>query len=335
MKKFIDDRGIFEIKVPFDWSYSLHNDHIHTFDGSEVWGDTSFQLSISRIPDEKEKIELARLLGYLPQTLVGGLDLRSQDDELHESEEGFFVTKTWNTIIGDDVLFFTFTYETVPDKKMYKKLEDEKLPIIYDIITTFQFLPEELRERLLNSYRFEMFLQGIGATNVILKKAFENNAFIEATCVLSNQIDSLLRICIVLRRQIINSNDLIETEWVYQGKNDKKKSEKDVYKKAKELSIIDEELYNELFALYEDRNRVIHRFIISEITMAEVERISHEYYLIREKMKNIMADIESEQIKLNVGMVTTDEDVPGNKSHHMSDTLAKIGSLNYFMEKET
>jgi hypothetical protein len=92
-------------------------------------------------------------------------------------------------------------------------------------------------------------LQGIGTTNIILKRAFENNAFIEATCLLSNQIDSLLRISIVLQLQINNQNDTIEKEWIYQSKNDKKKSEKDVYKKSKELNIINDELYNELFVI--------------------------------------------------------------------------------------
>jgi hypothetical protein len=60
-------------------------------------------------------------MGYLPQILVGDYDLRSQDDELYETEEGICVTKTWNTIIGDDVLFFTFAYETMPHKKKVQK----------------------------------------------------------------------------------------------------------------------------------------------------------------------------------------------------------------------
>jgi hypothetical protein len=132
-----------------------------------------------------------------------------------------------------------------------------------------------------------------------------------------------------------NDIKIILKEWIYQGKTDKKKSEKDVYKKAKELNIINDELYNELFILYEDRNRVIHRFIISEITMAEVEDISHKYYNIRERMKVIVDNLESEQIRLRVGMTTEDENDPGNKSHHMLATLAKIGSLDYFMGENT
>ena len=213
---------------------------------------------------------------------------------------------------------------------MYKKLEEEKLPTILQVISSFRILTEEFRDRELNSYRFEMFLQGIGATNMILKRAFDNKAFIEATCLLSNQIDSILRIAIVLKLQLLNRNDIIEKEWIYQGKNDKKKSEKDVYKRSKELAIIDEGVFNELLVLYEDRNRVIHRFIISEITLVEVESISHQYYIIRERIKGIVDDLESEQIKLGIGMVTSDENDPGNKTSHLQDYLGKIGSLNYF-----
>jgi hypothetical protein len=86
-------------------------------------------------------------------------------------------------------------------------------------------------------------------------------------------------------------------------------------------------------SLYEDRNRVIHRFIISEITIADVQIISHRYYGIRERIKLIVDDLESDQIRLNIGMTTDNENNPGNKSYHMFATLAKIGSLDYFMGK--
>jgi len=332
-RRFIDGEAIFEITVPFDWRYNLHDDRIHTFDSTEIWNDTSFQISISSI-SESEKSELAKLLGYLPQIPVEHFDLRERPDEVDETEEGCYVTKIWNTIIGNELILFTCTYETVLDKKMYKRLEEEKLPTVFQVISSFRLLTQEFRERELNSYRFEMFLQGIGATNTILKRAFDNKAFIEATCLLSNQIDSLLRIAVVLKLQLLNGNDVIEKEWIYQGRNDKKKSEKDVYKKSKDLGIINGELFDELFVLYEDRNRVIHRFIISEITLAEVESISHSYYKIRERIKVIVDDIESEQIKSGIGMVTLDQDDPGNKSNHLRDNLSKIGSLNYFVEEK-
>jgi hypothetical protein len=49
LNRFLDDQGIFEIKVPFDWKYTFHNEQIHVFNGSEIWGNTSFQISMSRM----------------------------------------------------------------------------------------------------------------------------------------------------------------------------------------------------------------------------------------------------------------------------------------------
>jgi hypothetical protein len=107
-----------------------------------------------------------------------------------------------------------------------------------------------------------------------------------------------------LAKMRLNKNDDIDEQWVYQGPNDKKKSEKDIYQKAKSLGIIDEVIYNKLFTLYEDRNRVVHRFIISEITLAEVEDIAFRYYQIMNEINRIIYEIEQEQIKRGVGMTT-------------------------------
>jgi len=177
-----------------------------------------------------------------------------------------------------------------------------------------------------------MFLQGVGATAAILIKAINNKAFIEATCILANQIDASLRIGIVLKKQIINNNSEIEIEWIYQGPNDKKKSEKAIYTKAKEIGIINENLFNKLYLLYEDRNRVVHRFIISEITIAEIETIAYNYYLLQEQIYKIIYDIESEQIKLNVGMTKSRKGSEDNTETILGFIKEKIGKLDYFEE---
>ena len=98
------------------------------------------------------------------------------------------------------------------------------------------------------------------------------------------------------------------------------------------LDVITDTVHKLLFNLYEDRNRVIHRFIISEITLAEVEQIAYQYYFLREDIKVTIDDIETEQLRLNVGMTITDEEDMGNKSHHLKDVLAKIGTLSYFLD---
>lgn len=332
MTRFVDNQGIFEIEIPLTWKYSLVDDHVHTFGGFHRAQNDCFQFSIKKVKSQEEKKEFAHLFGFLPHRDINGIDYRSYPDDQHEN--GLFITKTWTTIMGDDIILFSLTYYNEPDEIANEPLNDEELGMVYNAIASFKLIDEKVRECTLNSYRFEMFLQGIGATNIILSRAIENKAFIEATCILANQIDSLLRIAIILQRQITNDNDKIELEWIYQGLNDKKKSEKDIYKKAKELNIINEEVFNELFKLYDDRNRVIHRFIISEITLVEVETISYRYYEVRERIKLIVDDIEFEQIRLNVGMTTIDEEDPGNKSHHLKFAMGKIGKLDYFDEKD-
>lgn len=323
----MDDQGIFELHIPISWKYFLMDGYIHTFQEYEGQKADCFQLSLRGIKDAEEKRAFADYFGHLPPTDINGIDYRSYED--NESDEDSLVVKTWTTIWGETEVLFSLTYD-----KESEALLDEKLKGIYEVIGSLHIWEDGERIRRLSSYRFEMFLQGIGASVVILGKAIENMAFIEATCLLANQLDSLLRISIVLKEQILMEDDSIGTEWIYQGPRDKKKSEKDIYKKAKEIGVIGDGIYEDLFRLYEDRNRVIHRFIISEITLAEVETIAYNYYTVREKVKMIVDDIESEQIRLGIGMTVLDDRDPGNKCYFLNFALGKIGKLNYFGSKE-
>lgn len=325
-RKIIDPNGIFQMLIPLTWRYWVMKGEVHSFEDNEIGDDEDcFQLSLLPLTEE-ERSKLAEALGYLPPTQVGDFDCRGHKD----SQDDDCVTKAWSTIYGYYHIYFTFTYRP-HYKKEYREIElMNKLKVVFTVFSTFDLIPEEHREHLVTSHRFQIFLQGIGASNLLVKKAIENKAFFEATCLFGNQIDSLLRIGIVLKQQIIDKNDVIGREWIYQGANDKKKFEKDVYKKALALGVITDDMYNALYELYEDRNRVIHRFIISEITLAEVETIAYDYYFLREEIKIIVDDLETEQVGLNVGMTITDENDPGNRSPNLVDILGKIGTVSYF-----
>jgi hypothetical protein len=328
-RKIIDPEGTFQMLIPPTWRYWVLEGRVHSFEDNETNHDDCFQLSVTPVTEE-ERRQLAEGLGYLPPTQAGDFDCRGHKDSRRDG----LVTKSWSTIYGYYHIYLTFTYKP-HYKKEYRKTElENKLKVVFTTFSSFDMLPEEHRERLVTSHRFEVFLQGMGAASLLLGKAIENKAFFEATCLFGNQIDSLLRIAIVLKRQIINSNDLIEREWIYQGLTDKKKSEKDVYKKAFSLGIITDDLYKSLFDLYDDRNRVIHRFIISEITLAEVEQIAYNYYFLMEDIKIIVDDLEGDQLKLNVGMTTTNAKDPGNRSPNLTHILGKIGTISYFESKE-
>jgi len=322
MKTFINDSGTFEIKVPETWKYSLENDKIHTFQEYEILKPDAFQISIQE-PNEDTIKRFELITKNLKSTNIKG----RRYFNLPKIGGDGFTTKSWMTIIEKRIVLFTLTYSINPDKDLDSRTIDEKLAEVNKIISSFKIIEAEQSESILNYYRFEMFLQGVGATAYMLNKAVENHAFIEATCLLASQIDGLLRIGIVLKKQIENNNSIIEKEWIYQGKKDKKKSEKDIYKKAKELKIVDEDTFNELYQLYDNRNRVIHRFIISEITLAEVENIAYQYYQMQQKINSIIYDIESKQIKLGIGMTKKGE---SNKDNNIDFIRGKIGKQNYF-----
>ncbi|HUH73021.1 MAG TPA: hypothetical protein VLZ75_01315 [Chitinophagales bacterium] len=329
MKRFIDEKGTFEIKVPTTWKHSIKNGKVHTFQEYEIWKSDAFQLSINSLDTEEKKKNFQNLTKSLTVEKIGDFDFY----KLPDSGDMEFTTKTWLKQLGDKSVIFTLTHPNNPDKDLDSRTISEKVETVHSILKEFKPIEDGKSIDVINSYRFDMFLQGVGATALILSKAIENKAFIEATCLLASQIDALLRIGIVLKNQITNNNSEIEVEWIYQGLTDKKKSEKDIYKKALDLGIIDQSTFDELYVLYDERNRVIHRFIISEITLAEVEEISYKYYLKQQAISKVIYDLESEQINLNVGMTRVDNDKQ-NDDNYLDYVKGKIGKQNYFDDKK-
>lgn len=325
MKRFIDKNGTFEIKIPVTWRHSIIDGKIHTFQEYEIWKSDTFQLSIMNIQGETEVDNFSKMTRDLSVSKIGGHEYFRLLDLSNEN----FITKSWIKLFGNKVITFTFTYLNNKKDGSDDKVMQEKIVVVNSIIEGFRLIDESKSASELNSYRFDMFLQGVGATSLILNKAIENKAFIEATCIIANQMDALLRTGIILKKQIADKDRNIELEWIYQGLDDKRKSEKDVFGEALKLGVIGQDVFDELYELYEDRNRVVHRFIISEITLAEVEEIAFRYYLKREAINKIIYDLESEQIRLGVGMTTNKGG--GTEKHNYLDYIkGKIGKLDYF-----
>lgn len=327
MKNFIDEKGTFEISVPATWKYTLKEGKIHTFQEYQIWKSDAFQISIRDLDTEEKKENFLSNCQTLQKKIVGEKEYFS----LPNSDSGDFKVNSWMAMYDSKIVIFTFTNPANPDSDLDSRTMDEKIALAESCIKSFKLIDATYSNSKINSYRFEMFLQGVGATSLILSNAISNKAFIEATCILASQIDALLRTGIILKKQIDNNNSDIEVEWIYQGLSDRKKSEKDIYNKALNLEIIDQTTLDELYILYDDRNRVIHRFIISEITLAEVEEIAYKYYEKTKSINKLIYNIESEQIKNKVGMTRTgekDENNDGDSSFNF--IKGKIGINEYF-----
>ena len=82
--------------------------------------------------------------------------------------------------------------------------------------------------------------------------------------------------------------------------------EKDIYKKALEKNIITQEIYDKLFTLYGERNKVIHRYIITDIRTEDLLGIAAEYDRIDHKIDDLVNNLEQKQFELKVGIFGTD-----------------------------
>ena len=198
MKRFIDEQGTFEIKVPTTWKYSFKNEKVHTFQEYEIWKSDAFQLSIKPLDTDDEKNKFQNLTKTLKADKIDNLDFYRIPDKGDDE----FTTQTWVRQYKNKLVTFTLTHPNNPDKELDSRTIEDKVQIVHSILKEFKLIESEKSTQVINSYRFDMFLQGVGATEIILSRAIENQAFIEATCVLASQIDALLRVGIILKNQL-------------------------------------------------------------------------------------------------------------------------------------
>ena len=146
------------------------------------------------------------------------------------------------------------------------------------------------------------FLEGLSGAVQLYNRSVQNGSFIEAACLCASIIDASLRIGVILKHQLDTESNELFTDMLYQGASDKPLSEKCIYDRALKNGVIDQGLHDTLYRLYDDRNRVIHRYIISEITTNEVLMIVQSYEDVRKRVAAQVNDLEQLQTQRGVGM---------------------------------
>lgn len=158
---------------------------------------------------------------------------------------------------------------------------------------------------------YESYLNGLEASLQLMQKASDKGSFIEFIVLCASIIDAILRMAIMLKTQTNLENSEIMNELLYQGDDDKTISERKIYSRAKELEIIDDNLFNTLNSLYNDRNKVVHRYIISEITTKDIMRIALAYNDIFMNIRMaLIKKVEDEQMQKKLGITVPAKDIP-------------------------
>ena len=298
VRQFINKEGKFIITLPIDW---YHKNKL--FEAKDTDPDSfeflnepigTFQLSLTT----KDK-------GLIPK-IIEKHNIKSQElgrKNLVFAQEFFpssrFDMFLWFVLVGEQFFMAKYIYDAKNREKEIIKKEVDKAK---KALETLIFVEEEIRELVLAHFQFDKFMFSLASSQDLTSKAYKDNKPIELVVLLANQIDAGLRLALILNEQIETKSLFIDIKLIQQKEGDKVVMEKAIYKLALEKGIIDEQLNLELHDLYNKRNKVIHQYIISDITTKEVKKISIEYSLMEKRIGEIIKELEKRQLEEKVGI---------------------------------
>src|SRR6266568_3259396 len=169
---------------------------------------------------------------------------------------------------------------------------------------------------------FGDFIAGVAAATELYNRASERGSFVESVCLGASLVDAMLRIGLILQKQINERTRDIPLELVFQQPSDKPISERDIYRRALAISVIDDSTFMQLQAFYDERNRVIHRYIISRITTSEVLDIAIRYEHMITALRKRLYEIEERQIRENVGITVRGPALEGEEGQRFLEEFA-------------
>jgi hypothetical protein len=162
------------------------------------------------------------------------------------------------------------------------------------------------------SEKFARFMGGFAAAAQLCKRAQDRSHHMEYIILAASLVDGLLRMGLLLQHQIETSSVELLEELLYQATDDKIIPEREIYRRAFGAGVVDQALFDELNDLYNWRNRVVHRYIISEITTADVQDVASDYHRALSRATFAVEQIEKRQIILGVGMTTVGRRSPSD-----------------------
>ncbi|MCD0474041.1 hypothetical protein LPB87_06495 [Flavobacterium sp. EDS] len=293
IKYFTHPEGKFIIELPVEWQYKniAVGDKEESPYCFELYEETvgCFQISIYS-ENEKSISEKIRKQKYNKDNL--NFVQRRMDG-------GGFNMHLFYAVVDDHLFMSKYIYET-NNEKSEKILEE--LVKVRKALKSLKLLSSEWREEAIEIDKYEKFMSSLAASFDLLNIAYKNKSEIEIIIILANQIDAYLRLAIVMKKQLMSNTNKIDIRLLYQEENDKPVFERHIYKQAKELAIINQDIFDKLEYLYNDRNKMVHRYIISDLKTRDIGELSIEYVLICEEIRLILASIEDNQFDKQIGI---------------------------------
>lgn len=293
MKDWTEPNGILIMHIPVDWQY-LNT----TVKGEKEISPYSFQPYNNSIGCfQLSCYPLAELASKIAKKNPNGVkDLSWRESVIYDSD---FCAHIYHGALGDQALIAKYIYEL---KFINNPKIKEQLELVKSVLNTIIIIPEHDRSLAANLNKYDRFFDALAASHDLLNAAIESTSFIEIIAISANQIDAYLRLSIVIAKQIASQTDEFDVRYFFQADNEWGIKESKIYELANNLGIIDNQISDELAVLYKHRNRVIHRYIISNIKTQDLMEIALSYLENAEKIRLILEELENKQFNQDSGI---------------------------------
>jgi len=292
-KHWTEPNGIFIVNIPANWQYrnaiidDVPEKSPYSFEAYEN-SPGCYQLSCYPLSERgvNHSFPIQK-----SNAKINWLESRMDDEE--------FDMYLWHAQVDDQLCMGKCIYSREDRKRSkVKKL----LKSVRKSLESFRVIPRTDRIHAIALSKYDNFIFSLASSYDLREKAFESKSYIEIIAIISNQIDAFLRISIVLKKQLNKKTKEIEVRYLFQEEEERGITERKIYKEAFSLGIINEELFEKLNSLYDIRNRIIHRYIISYLKTADIAEATVDYIYLSEEIRMILKTLEEEQIDEQIGI---------------------------------
>jgi hypothetical protein len=293
MKYFTEPHGIFIIQIPVEWQYknvAIGHEEVSPF-SFELYENPvgAFQLSCY---SSKEKAIRFNVKTQKSDTNNLEFDKRRMDG-------GGFNMHLWYACVEDHMFMAKYIYDSSKENESEIIIEIEKAE---KALSTLELISIDKREIAIEIDKYEKFIASLSASFDLKNRAIENKSLIELLIITANQIDAYLRMALVMKKQLKENTNRIDASLLFQGHTDAPVMERKIYSMARENGIIDQDTFDKLEQLYKERNKVVHRYIITEFRTRNLYQIGYDYQCICEKVRLFLKEVEDLQFKQGIGI---------------------------------
>lgn len=319
---YIDESGRFQLYLPVSWKTWV-KDGLHYFASHESQKADLLIFSLTEIAPEA-LAKLKQNLKDFPRMEFNKNEFCILPPKVLEQTVNF----PYFQVYGNQIAQFTFTRPAEPTDGEEAPMPTPVTNEMMKILGSFGIIAAEDREREIQHYRFNRFIKGIAASQLLLVRAVENKAFFEAMNLSKNQIDAMLRVGILLKKQIINNTDEIDITLISQDEDQPTIPFAAICIEALQLEVIEAPLYEQLLGIEQKMRFMLDNFILSSLALTDVEKYAAFLYGIGQELHDIVAGLEKEQEEKGVGPKFIKKD--GDQNFFYNYIKGKMGLQTYF-----